>query len=66
MYTLACKDMGMASCPFVAEGETKEDVLKMMGEHGMKNHYKEMQESMGKMTKEEIGKMMTGKIKEKM
>lgn len=26
-YTLACRDAGMTTCPFVARGKTKEEVL---------------------------------------
>ena len=37
MYTLACKDMGV-DCPFVAEGATKEEVLKVSADHAMAEH----------------------------
>lgn len=66
MYTLACKDMGMPTCPFVAKGATKEETMKMLGEHVMKAHPMEMKESMKKMTKEQMDKMMMDKMMEEM
>lgn len=38
MMTLSCKDMGQADCNFVAEGETMDDVMKTMMDHGMSAH----------------------------
>lgn len=38
MFTLACKDLGMADCPFVAQGETKEEVMTKIGAHAMQAH----------------------------
>lgn len=66
MYTLSCKDMGMPVCDYMAEGKTKEEVVKMVGDHFMKAHPKEAKESMEKYTKEEMTKMMMDKIHEKM
>jgi len=37
MMTLACKDMGK-DCPFVAQGETKEEVLQKLGAHAKEAH----------------------------
>ena len=37
-YTLACKDLGQATCPFVARGETKEEVLARAAKHGKEVH----------------------------
>ncbi len=36
--SLACKDTGMDSCPFVARGETVDETLKIAGEHGKAVH----------------------------
>ncbi|MDP3956720.1 MAG: DUF1059 domain-containing protein [bacterium] len=33
MKTLACKDMGMPDCDFVAKAETAEEVMMQAGEH---------------------------------
>lgn len=37
MFTLSCKDMGV-DCPFVAEGETKEEALKASMGHAVQEH----------------------------
>ena len=37
MKTLSCKDAGVA-CDFVAKGETNEEVLSKVAEHGKKVH----------------------------
>jgi predicted small metal-binding protein len=37
-YTLACKDAGQTTCPFVARGKTKEDVLAQAAKHGKQVH----------------------------
>ena len=36
--TLACKDAGMKECPFVARGQTVEEVLNNAGKHGKEVH----------------------------
>ena len=42
-YTLACKDYGV-SCPYVARGETEEEVLKDIAKHAKEVHgYKDEQ-----------------------
>ena len=58
--------MGMATCNYMAKGKTKEDVMKMASEHGMKAHPKEAEEAMKKWTKEETMEMMGKNIKEEM
>lgn len=35
--TLACKDMGV-ECPFVARGETEEEMMAEMGKHAKEVH----------------------------
>ena len=37
MFTLSCKDLGI-DCPFVAEGETKEEALKKSMGHQVEKH----------------------------
>ena len=36
-YTLACKDYGL-SCPYIARGETEEEVLKDIAKHAKEAH----------------------------
>lgn len=38
MKSLACKDMGMADCDFVAKAETVEEVMAKVGEHAKSAH----------------------------
>jgi predicted small metal-binding protein len=44
MYSIACKDMGMVGCPFVATGSTPEIAMKTLKEHGMRTHAEKMKE----------------------
>lgn len=37
VYKLACKDTGI-DCPFVAEGETMEEMMKAAGKHFKEKH----------------------------
>lgn len=55
MFSLSCKDVGMADCPFVAQGETQEEVMTKIGQHAMQAHG--MTEA--DMTPEKKGQMMT-------
>ena len=66
MYTLTCKDMGVGTCDYVAKGKTKEEVIRMLEEHAMKEHPKEIKDMMAQNTKEEVEDMMADKIKEEM
>lgn len=59
MMSLACKDMGNMDCEYVAQGETKEEVMKMAMDHAMSAHgmteadmTPEMQEKAMSMVKE--------------
>ena len=63
-YTLSCKDMGVAACDYVAVGETREEVVKMASEHGIKVHPKEMKEYMSKMSKDEMEQSMLDRVVE--
>ena len=66
MYTLSCKDMGIATCDFTAKGKSKEEVVKTVGDHFMKAHPMEAKDAMENMSKEEMNKMILGKVKEEM
>ena len=57
MLTLGCKDMGIATCNYVAKVKTKEEIMKMSEDHFMKKHPKEAKESIAKYTKEEMDKI---------
>ena len=37
-YTFACRDAGETSCPFVARGETKEEVFAKAAKHAKEMH----------------------------
>ena len=36
--TLSCKDLGAGNCPYVARGETEEELLADAGSHAKKVH----------------------------
>ena len=38
VMTLACKDLGMPTCPFVARGETMEQVMTNSAKHAKEVH----------------------------
>lgn len=63
MKTLSCKDLGAATCPFVATGETEEEVVRKMVDHATVVH----PEDVAKMKAMPEGTMeatMKSKIKE--
>lgn len=60
MKKLTCADLGTPECPFVAEGETNEEVVAKMMEHAKETHADKLE---GK-SDEEIQAMMEGAIKE--
>ena len=62
MYTLACKDVGIPTCSFVAKGKTTEEVISTLNEHAMKAHAEEIDEYLKKMSKEDLNKIMADKI----
>ncbi len=37
-YTIACKDAGVADCPYIARGETEEEVLAEGAKHAKEAH----------------------------
>jgi predicted small metal-binding protein len=59
MYQVACKDMGMDACPFVAEGETVEAAMGMLSSHGMEMHKDAMEKMMAEgMTADQMAEKM--------
>jgi predicted small metal-binding protein len=38
MKTIACREVGLANCDHVVEGETEEEVMKRGAEHGKNVH----------------------------
>lgn len=66
MKTLACKDLGLAKCDFVAKGETIDDVVNQVYEHANKAHKNKVDEMMTKdnMTTDQVKDMMASKVKE--
>lgn len=62
MKTIKCSNFGL-SCPFVAEGENEDEVIKKIIEHGNTAHAKEVAER--GVTEEEIAMAARGFIEEK-
>ncbi len=59
MNTIACADMGMEGCPFVAEGETMEAAMASLKEHGTAAHADAIKAMMdGGMTEEQMAEKM--------
>lgn len=63
MKKLACASMGMA-CPFVAEGETDEEVIGKLSEHGMATHPQEVGKMMEEMGQDGMMDKMKANIQE--
>lgn len=63
MKSLSCADLGDASCHFVAEGQTDEEVLGKMKAHVTETHPDKMKEMAATMTEDQIMAMMKSKIK---
>ncbi len=63
MKSLSCADLGDASCHFVAEGQTDEEVLGKMKSHVTEVHPDKMTEMAKTMTEDQIMEMMKSKIK---
>jgi predicted small metal-binding protein len=60
MKTLSCKDMGDATCDFVAKGETDQEVMDMMMAHVKEKHADVMQKmDMGQMKSKMMSKIKT-------
>ncbi len=66
MKTLACKDMGVMDCDFMATAETAEEAMKMATDHAMTAHAEKMAEMAKTMTPEEMNAMMMSHVKDAM
>lgn len=64
MKTLSCHDVSGQDDDFIAKGETDEDVIKQLSEHGQTAHPEMLKEWSEKMTPEEMTALMKEKIKE--
>lgn len=63
MKTLACKDMGM-DCPWVGKAETADELVKMAKEHAMADHKEYWDNTMSKMSDEDIKATMEPMMKD--
>jgi predicted small metal-binding protein len=46
MYNLSCKDVSGIECPFVAKGNSEEEVMADLTEHGVAKHLDKIQAMM--------------------
>ena len=59
MYNLSCKDVSGIECAFVAKGNSEQEVMTDLTEHGMAKHADEIQKMMlAGMTKEAMEEKM--------
>lgn len=63
MKTLACKDMGM-DCPWVGKAETEKELVEKAKTHAMDEHKAYWNETMSKMSDDEMMATMKPFIKE--
>ena len=55
MYNLSCKDVSGIECPFVAKGNSEEEVMADLTEHGAAKHLDKIQAMMAEgMTQEQM------------
>ncbi len=64
MKTISCKDMGV-DCPWVAEAETVDELVMQAKTHAQELHKEYWNETMSKMSDEEIKKDVESVVKEK-
>lgn len=64
MKTLACKDLGTPECPFVAQGNTEEEVVGAMMAHAAEVHKEKIDEMKKTMSDADMAAMMRAKIQE--
>lgn len=64
MYSLSCKDAGMAGCDYVAMADSQDEVMNLAMEHAHRAHPEETSLMLEKMTDEEIREQMESKVKE--
>jgi predicted small metal-binding protein len=59
MYNLSCKDVSGIECPFVAKGNSEEEVMADLTEHGVAKHLDKIQAMMAEgMTQEQMDDKM--------
>ncbi len=64
MNSIACADMGIEGCPFVAEGETMEEAMMKSKEHATATHAAEIEKMMADgMTEESMMEKMKSVVK---
>ncbi len=61
MKQVACKDVGVMACSFVARGDSDEEVKMQLDDHGMRIHSKMMNE-MSEQQKEEMQRKIDEKL----
>jgi predicted small metal-binding protein len=64
MKTLACKDLGMKECNFVAKGETAEEAVDASTDHAMEAHKDKMDEMAKTMNPDQMHAKMLSKVKD--
>ena len=64
MKKLTCNDVSGQDCPYVAEGDSNEEVLNKLSDHGDQTHPGMVKKMKEEMTDEEMKKMMESKITE--
>ncbi|MBU1145928.1 DUF1059 domain-containing protein [Patescibacteria group bacterium] len=64
MKTLSCQDVSGLACPFVAKGETEEEVIQQLMDHAKTAHPEESAKMMEGKSEEEMKEMMKSKVKE--
>lgn len=64
MHSIACQDVSGLACPFVAQGESMEDAMAELRNHGMSTHMNELQQMMNEgMTEEMLVEKMKSSAK---
>ena len=66
MKALACKDLGVMDCEFVAKAETAEEAVKMATDHAMSAHKEKVEEMAKTMTPDHMHEMMMSKVQDAM
>lgn len=67
MHTIACQDVSGIECPFVAKGETMEEAMGQLKDHGMGMHQEELAKMMAEgMSEEQMMEKMKSVAKEEM
>jgi predicted small metal-binding protein len=63
MKTLACKDLGVMECGFVAKAETTDEAIRKASDHANKVHAEKMKQMAADMTDAEMKQAMMAAIK---